>query len=628
MTQAIILAGGKGTRLKSILGDIPKPLVDICGTPLLEHQILHLKEQSFTNIIILVNHLADTIISFCKSKNNWGLEIQIIDDGEPLGTAGAVLKIFDKLEDEFLVVYGDTMFNVDLFKFFQFHKKDPTISATLFLHPNDHPYDSDLVVCDENNVIKSFLNYPHDSNLYYSNIVNAALYFINKSSLFNWINNKNLLDFAKNLFPEMISKGLLLKGYISPEYIKDCGTPDRVQKVCIDFQKSKIKNSNLKQQQKAIFIDRDGTLNKEVGHLSDINNFELIEDVDIAIKKINRSSFKSIIITNQPVIARGECTLMELKNIHNKLETELGKKNAYVDKIIFCPHYPISGFKNEIINYKIDCNCRKPNIGMILEAKTAFNIDLSQSWLIGDSTTDIMTAKNACINSILVQTGYAGLDSKHFVIPDFIFQNLKCAIDFIIDEFEYLSLKHKNIFDNISHKDLIFIGGQSRSGKSTFSSVLKINLNRKNINTHVLSTDFWLLDEIKRGKNVLERHDYREINRIIDLLINRTSTIIIDLPFYDKQKKKSINNNQKLIIQPNDVIIIEGILSLFFAEKVKSNFKFFVNCDEKIRKTRLINEYMTRGLSYENSLKIYNERLTEEIPWVNQTKKSAKDISI
>ena len=114
MRQAIILAGGKGTRLRERLNGLPKPLIDIVGTPLLERQILLAKQYGFDDILILVNHAAQHIVDFCAQRNNWGINVACIDDGDPRGTAGATLAIMDRLADEFLVIYGDTMLAVDL----------------------------------------------------------------------------------------------------------------------------------------------------------------------------------------------------------------------------------------------------------------------------------------------------------------------------------------------------------------------------------------------------------------------------------------------------------------------------------------------------------------------------------
>lgn len=616
MKQAIILAGGKGTRLSSILNGLPKPLVDIDGLPLLTRQILLLKEYRFTDIIILVNHAAEKIIDYCNVNNNWGLNVTCIDDGQPKGTAGAVLNIYNELSDEFLVMYGDTMLDVDLDKFHLFHKLDKSTAATLFLHPNDHPSDSDLVEMDSNNRVVAFSPYPH-GEVYLSNLVNAALYWINKNSLKKWVGLSTISDFGKDLFPQMLINNMIIKGYNSFEYIKDCGTPERVTKVINDLRSGKINRSKLSHKQKAIFIDRDGTINKEVNHLSKIDSFEILPNVSKAIKRLNLYEFRICIITNQPVIARGDLTFEELKKIHNKLETEIGKEGAYLDRIYVCPHHPDSGYEKEISSLKINCNCRKPNIGLLRQATEDLNIDLNQSWFIGDTTTDILTAKNSNIKSILVKTGYAGLDNKYNVLPDFEMPDLFSATNFIIDIYPKIESNIIDLEPLLKNIKFIFIAGLSRSGKSTFSKVLEFHLRKKN-KVHLISIDRWLKNENERTPSVKGRYD---IEGIIDFLKKVSSNEVgyITIPYYDKKNRKMIVNSEKINFTKDDIFIIEGTISLYFSQYIEFNsLKFFIKIDEKNRKQRVIDEYIIRGYNKEEAEKIYFSRQIDETNIVNK----------
>ena len=330
MKQALIIAGGKGTRLSSRLKDIPKPLVDFNGKPLLFHQLNILKSHGFNNILILAGYKSDKIHQYIKSNNDFGLKIKIVTENKPLGTGGAILSAYKYLEKTFLVVYGDTIFDIDLKRFLQFHKRSKK-DISLFVHPNDHPHDSDIIEVDDKNNVIALHPYPHKSKKYLKNLVNAALYMIQKESLLKVLEKKiKFSDFFKDLLPKLLQLGTRITAYNSPEYIKDCGTPARLDQAINDFKEGKIGGSNLSVPQNTIFIDRDGTLNIEVGHLSDENKLKLINGADKAIKLINKSKYRCIVITNQPVIARGECSFDQLQNIHNKLETILGKSSAYI----------------------------------------------------------------------------------------------------------------------------------------------------------------------------------------------------------------------------------------------------------------------------------------------------------
>jgi len=434
MKQAVILAGGKGTRLRDISGHLPKPMTSIFGKPLLQHIVEECAKYNFSDIKLLVSYKKEIIKDYFGDGKKYGVSIEYICETKARGTAGALLDALTILDEHFLVLYGDTYFDIDLNSFKQFHK-DHNGDASIFLHPNDHPYDSDLVQIDSHNLVQKIHSYPHD-NQWRQNLVNAAVYIFNKTA-FKGINlNSIKSDIAKDLFPTMIASRKRIYGYLSTEYIKDMGTPNRLSKLEIDIKTGKVlklKKSSLKT---AIFLDRDGTINREVNHLSEIDQFELIEGAAEAIHKINAAGILVVIVTNQPVIARGELKETELKEIHNKMDTLLGQKGAYIDRLYYCPHHTDAGFEGEVKSLKINCECRKPKIGLLKRAERDLNIKLEQSWLVGDSTSDIMTACNAGMKSVLVKTGFAGKDGKHELNPVYIANNLNDAIDLILKKID------------------------------------------------------------------------------------------------------------------------------------------------------------------------------------------------
>jgi D,D-heptose 1,7-bisphosphate phosphatase len=433
MRQLIILAGGMGSRLKDRLGDLPKPLIAIAGKALLQHQVELAKKHGFTDIVLFVCYRPDLIQQALGDGSRWGLRIQYQLEKQPLGTAGAVLAGYDLLADTFLVLYGDTMVNVDLGRIWVAHQNSQA-DATLLLHPNDHPLDSDLVETDSGGWITAFHNRPHRSDRYFQNLVNAALYVINKKALAGWIEQIVPGDFGKDLFPSMLQAGLKLRAYNSPEYIKDVGTPERLDRVSAEFAAGIVHRSSLEVPQRAVFLDRDGTLNREVDGVRTPEQLELLPGVADAIHRLNHHGWRAIVVSNQPVIAKGFCGEADVQAIHNKLETLLGREHAFVDRIYYCPHHPEKGFAGERAELKIDCDCRKPKTGMLLRATKDLNIDLAQSWLIGDTTTDLQTARNAGVKSILVRTGHAGTDGKHAVQPDYSFDTLGQAVDFLLSQ--------------------------------------------------------------------------------------------------------------------------------------------------------------------------------------------------
>lgn len=402
MIKAVIIAGGKGGRLGKITEKIPKPMIKIGNLSIIEHQINLLKRYNIKNIIILTGYLSEIIEDYFKNKKNSGLNIVCLKSAVNIGNADRVKLAEKQLFDDFVVFYGDTMLDMDLKKLIDLHKKKNAL-ATLVLHPNDHPYDSDLVEIDHNQKIIAFHPKPHQANKYFKNLVNAGVYVMSPG-IFKYIKSKKgvELDFGKHIFPKIFNQEKLF-GYNTPEYIKDMGTPERLKKVRKDYQSGKIKRLNIENKRKAIFLDRDGVINYDPGDLSNINNFKLLPNVIKAIKLINWSEYLAIVITNQPMIAKGLISFKGVNEIHKKMETLLGLKGVKLDTIYFCPHHPDKGYPGENSKYTIQCDCRKPQIGMIKKAEKDFNIDLANSWIIGDSKKDIIAGINAKMNTILIK---------------------------------------------------------------------------------------------------------------------------------------------------------------------------------------------------------------------------------
>ena len=409
---AVIMAGGKGSRLKSITNDeIPKPMVPLEGKPLLHYQVEKLRDYGIKKIIMIIGHLGEKIKEYFKDGSDFGVKIEYIVENEPLGTAGAFYYLKNKIDcDDFLLVFGDIFFDIDFLRMENFHLTKSAL-ATLFVHPNSHPFDSDLIKMDEEGRVTGFDSKNNVRDYWYDNMVNAGIYVLNKSIL-DFVKEPIKTDFEKDILAKQVELGTNIYAYHSPEYVKDVGTVGRINATVEELKSGLIQSKNLKNKQRAIFIDRDGTVNILDGFISKPEKLILYDGVIEAIKKINKSGALAIIISNQPVIARGECSFEELGNIHNKLKTLLGEKGAFLDDIFYCPHHPDKGFEGEVESLKFDCECRKPKTGMIKEAVKKYNIDLDKSYMVGDSTMDLEMAKNAGIKAVLVKTGEAGNDGK------------------------------------------------------------------------------------------------------------------------------------------------------------------------------------------------------------------------
>lgn len=428
--KVVIMAGGKGTRISSVVSDIPKPMIKIEDKPVLEHEIECLREQGFTDIILTVGHLGDIIMDYFGDGSGispvtgkpFGVQIDYFVEKEPLGNAGALFQMKDKLTEDFLLLNADALFDVDFNRFVEFHREKGGL-VTLFTHPNSHPYDSGLIIADEYGVVEEWLSKEEERPIYYRNRVNAGIHVISPAILQTEVTTSKV-DLDRQLLKPLAGSGKMFC-YNSPEYVKDMGTPERYYSVSEDFRAGIVKGKNLKKKQKAVFLDRDGTINKYVGFLRSIDSFELMDGVVDAIKKINKAGYLAVVVTNQPVIARGEVSFEELTEIHNKMETLLGYEGAYLDAIYYCPHHPHKGFDGERTELKFECDCRKPKPGMLLRAEKDFNVDLSQSWMVGDTENDIKAGLAAGCKTALIGEGHFGQEITVSSLQEFTEMHLQ-----------------------------------------------------------------------------------------------------------------------------------------------------------------------------------------------------------
>lgn len=386
--KCVILAGGKGTRISKQFPDIPKPMIPIGNKPVLEHQIEHLCRHGITEIIIITGYMSEVIENYFGNGSKYGIDIKYYKEISPLGTAGALPYL--NIEEDFLLCSGDLLFNFSPKKMLQFHQSNDAL-VTIFCHPSKHPFDSTLIDYDESNIVLDMFTIDEKADSFF-NCCSAGIYCISPKLLEKFNNNERELNLDKDIiYPSLDTKKIF--AYKSVEYVSDMGTPERKAIVENDYLSNK-----LNQKRKAIFLDRDGTLNIYKGYITDKDDIELTHNAYEAINIFHQKGYLVIVITNQPVIARGDCTMKGLKEIHNRINCLLAKKGAYLDDIFVCPHHPDKGFAGEIESLKIDCDCRKPKPGLIIEASKKYDINLNESYMVGDSLVDIQCAKNAgCI---------------------------------------------------------------------------------------------------------------------------------------------------------------------------------------------------------------------------------------
>ncbi|SDT85597.1 HAD-IIIA family hydrolase [Desulfobacula phenolica] len=624
--DAVLLAGGKGTRLGPLTTDLPKPMIPIGGMPVLEHHIRLLAQYGITDIFVLTGYLGHRIEAYFGNGNRLGCRINYIQESIPLGTGGALKQLENRIDEDFLLIFGDVFFDIKLDDFISFHKLSKGV-ASFIVHPSDHPYDSDLVAINEDKQIISFLLKPHKVESF-GNLGNAGVYML-APKVFQYIKASSMSDLMKDIFPAMLDKSEKMYAYRTAEYLKDMGTVDRLERVKKDYSSGKTEKLSKKNKRPAVFIDRDGTLIKDVHLLHRTDQLELYDFSASALGKVNQSDYLSILVTNQSVVARNLCTISGLKNIHDRMETLLGEKGVYLDDIMFCPHHPDKGYIEENHQYKRKCTCRKPEIGMIQQAQALYNIDLEKSWLIGDSSTDVQTGYNAGIKTILVRTGKGGLDGKCFQPPDYFFSDLNEAADFILKGKQVLENTILQILKGLRFDDkmkIILVGGLARSGKTTFIKCLQNRLQIQGIDSRLFSIDNWLVgaDQRNDSMGVKDRYPYNQIEKDIFLFIQGKLIIGKKYDPYSRETSRSgsiqYKNEKCLLIEGVPALDIKGLRDI-------AHLKIYYCIDEKERKNRFYSFYRWKGFTEAEIDCLYKKRMKDELPTIKKTRKYA-DIQI
>jgi len=431
MQQAVVLCGGKGTRLGKLAEMLPKPMMPIEGKPLLQRTVELLKQCGFRHIIFAAGYKAEVISDFFRNYNP-ELRIDVVVEDRPLGTAGPLRLAEPYLNDNFLLVYGDIFLDLDVTSLWRGHcTKRPL--ATILVRASDHPWDSDLVELGNGSEVNGFVPKAGRTKPY-KNVSNCAIYALSKGILrFVPAIPDGPVDFVKDVFPKALRAGnRIVAQWLPPTgYVQDMGTPDRleiVQKYVSDRCEIEFARANPGPI-RAVLLDRDGVLNRNVGLIDAPERVDVLPGVPEALAILTQHQKQCVIVTNQPVIARGLCDEETLNKIHCRLQTAIEAKGGNIRAIYYCPHHPETHHGEGIAELRRACLCRKPRPGLILKAWRECCLNLNECIMIGDSECDIEAAYNAGIRSILIGNT-AQWNSP--VLPTYKFSSLLDAANAIV----------------------------------------------------------------------------------------------------------------------------------------------------------------------------------------------------
>jgi len=620
--SAVLIAGGKGTRIRSISGDrIPKALVPVAGKPIVFWQMELLARYGINKLAVMAGHLAEHLVEKLLPKaSSLGMQIEFFVEQELLGTAGNLPSARDYLGSEpYFAVYGDVVFDLDMERLARFHIEN-CADATIVCHPNDHPHESDLLAVDDAGLILEIMPARGRKRGWYRNLVPSSVYVLS-STVFDFIFRDTKQDLIKQVFPEMINAGKRVMAYNTPEYLRDMGTPKRYASADEHIRTGRVSAMNYSNNRPAVFFDRDGVLNVEPlgqGVVSP-DQLELFSWSPKAVKMVNESGRLAVVVTNQPQIAKNLLSFSELDKIHAKLETMLGFKGAWLDRIYFCPHHPERGFEGEVPELKIDCGCRKPKPGLLLRAAEELPIDMKKSVMIGDSWRDAGAARAAGIRFYGVRTGFGGEGCVGELLPDMMFDSVIDAVDFILSSDPMAEVLVSDICKVVKSggddKLLIGVCGIARSGKSTLSHRLEIMLEDRGIPVLRVHLDQWILPRSKRKfddpPEVVNRVGrYREVFSAL-----KSGNPVI-APGYDT-KTREHGKPVKFDPRGKKVIIFDGLFACHGSVKDLIDLSVYVDSTEEEVRRRFMRFYEWKGLPKEERERLFTKRTKEEWPAIH-----------
>lgn len=391
--QVVILMGGLGTRLGYMTKKCPKAMMDVKGEPFFNYQLRILKLAGFCKFVFLVGYHADMIENYYQDGNSFGVSIQYSYDGRTLlGTGGAVRRAYDILEDDFLLLYGDSFMDIDFREtiYRYYWGKQQGNRALMTILENRNHLDKNNVLFQHGKIILYDKVHPQDE----MDHIDYGVSMFEKELFLEYLPTQ---FFDISLVQNQLSKEGKLTAHEVMNRFYEIGSPESLE----EFRE--YSNRRFGDFRKAVFFDRDGVINEivfreETEQLDSplaIDEVILKKDIIEAMKLFQKWGYYLFVVTNQPAAAKGKTSLRSIYDVNTEVCKLLRKEEIYIDGMEICPHYPKAGHNTKESFLIRDCNCRKPKTGMLDAIFRKFRIDRENSWMVGDSYTDVIAGRNA-----------------------------------------------------------------------------------------------------------------------------------------------------------------------------------------------------------------------------------------
>lgn len=398
--QVVVLMGGLGTRLKEYTKECPKPLVEVEGRPFFDYSLKLLIHHGFRKFLFLIGYRAEMIEEYYGDGSSLGISITYCYDGkELLGTGGAVRRAYDLLEDDFLLMYGDSFMDIDyeetLYRYFE--GKSRGMQALMTVLKNGNRFDKSNVIMDGTE-IKLYDKINMTPEMDYIDY-GVCVY---EKKLFDDFEPDVKFDIA--ILQNRLSLDKKIAAHIVTKRFYEIGSPESLNEF-----REYVKH-RFNEKHPAVFLDRDGVLNEivfnddieQMDSPQKLSEFKQFPEAADAIRKIKEKGYYVFLATNQPGAAKGKSKLKTLYDINTKFCEQLSEQGIDIDGVFMCPHYPKMSEKTTEKFLIKTCDCRKPKPGLLLEPKDIYNIDYESSYMIGDSFTDIVAGQAAGVKTIFI----------------------------------------------------------------------------------------------------------------------------------------------------------------------------------------------------------------------------------
>ncbi|RUM08861.1 HAD-IIIA family hydrolase [Rhizobium chutanense] len=630
--QAVIIAGGLGTRARSMTGDtIPKALLPLAGVPIILRQIRVLAREGVRHVRVLGGHLGSQLEPALRPEaEKLGIEIEVLVEMSPLGTAGC-LTTLDSVTGDVLIVYGDMLFDIDLSALAR-HRQQFPAALTIIAHPNDHPRTSDLVV-QKDGYLQRLLprKAPRDAD--WRNLVPAGLY-VACDQFFEELLPGQTADMIHDVIPDLLKRSIPVAIYDTPEYMKDTGSPNRHAAAEEDLRQERVHAVHLSVKRPAVFFDCDGVLNEDVGGHGVIHpdQVKLIGRAGEAVRLAREAGFLAVAVTNRPQVAKGLLDETGLDHVLGRLEAELAEEGGVLDRIYFCPHHPDKGFPNEVAALKINCECRKPGDLMIRQAMAELPIERSKSVIIGDSLRDIGAGRRAGIWAYGVRTGYGLRDEKSYPAAEADIPRADLVFDTVYDAarfqcgYQHIGRELSRAIDqrlsNNAGPLLVSICGRSRSGKSTLAHAVERLLSESGRRVLRLELDRWILPlEHRRPDMSAEERNRVELYPEIVSVLRQSGEV--EAPGYDAASRSQRTDMATYDARDAEVILLDGIFAGHKSIREDVDMAVFVEASQPTLFNRFHNFYAWKGLTSAAAEDLLTSRIQEEWPTIDLQRASA-----